>query len=134
MPTLLTYLLIAVIVIVLAYLLGLYLRRRSELPPSPTIIVGKPTPAPLAAPELDRETRAVVGWLLSQAFEQTGINVANDKLAYDRILPAARKAIDELKSQTDTTIALPFLTADASGPKHLETRLTRAAIQELIRQ
>jgi len=120
---------LAVLVIVLAYALGMYLRRRGDLPGRPRL----PSTSSSSLSNTERETRAVVGWLLNQAFEQTGIKVADDKLAYDRILNAARKAVDELKTQDAVTISLPFLTADASGPKHVEARLTRAAIQELVR-
>jgi molecular chaperone DnaK len=120
---------LAVLVILLAYALGLYLRRRGERPSPPRL----PTSSPSALAGDDRETRAVVGWLINQAFEQTGVKVADDKMAYDRILNAARKAVDELKTQDAVTISLPFLTADAAGPKHVEARLTRQAIQELVR-
>lgn len=120
---------IVALVIVLAYVFGLYLRRRPNASPLARLA----SPAEAATAALDRETRAVVGWLLSQAFEQTGVHIADDKLAYDRILTAAKKAVEELKTQDAATISLPFLTADASGPKHLDCRLTREAIQELVR-
>jgi len=81
----------------------------------------------------DREVQVVIGWLLSQAFEQTGVKVADDKVAYQRIAEAARKAVQALKTQKSVTISLPFLTADATGPKHFETQLTREVIQELAR-
>ena len=123
--------LVIVVVVVLAYVLGMYLRRRNEAEPTPLSRLASPTDPATAA--LDRETRAVVGWLLSQAFEQTGVHIADDKLAYDRILSAAKKAVQELKTEEAATISLPFLTADTSGPKHLECRLTREAIQELVR-
>src|SRR5262245_60133784 len=125
----LTLLVLAVIISVVAYGLGKYFRRRNEAA-SLTRLVSPPN---LLAKVTDPETRAVVGWLLSQAFEQTGMHMADDPLAYDRIVKAAQKAIQELKSQDATTITLPFLTADANGPKHLECRLTREVIQELVR-
>lgn len=122
-------LLVAVVVIAIAFVLGAYLRRREG--------VGAPR-VPSAIPRLfgssaDREEQAVVNWLLSQAFEQTGVRVAEDKMAYQRIVEAAKKALQELKSQTAVTISLPFLTADANGPKHFEIRLTRDVIRELVR-
>jgi molecular chaperone DnaK len=89
--------------------------------------------AALLQPFGSRELQAVVSWLLSQAFEQTGVKVADDKIAYQRIVEAAQKALEQLKTQETATISLPFLTADAAGPKHFETRLTREAIQELIK-
>src|SRR6185436_6792127 len=110
--------LVVIAVVALAYMLGMYLRRRNEATPLPLSRLVSPADPATAA--LDRETRAVVGWLLSQAFEQTGIHVADEKLAYERILSAAKKAVQELKAQEAVTISLPFLTADTSGPKHLE--------------
>ena len=100
--------------------------RRSS---APTVI----NAAPARAEVPDRELRVVINWMLNQAFEQTGIRVADDKLAYDRIVQASRKAIDELKTQEATEISLPFLTADTSGPKHLAARLTRDMIAELVK-
>ncbi len=133
-------LVLAVVVGVVAYAVGTYLRQHDQAAgrPRPTrTIEDKPRSAqarpPLIASVGNREMQAVVGWLLSQAFEQTGVKVADDKLAYQRIVEAAQKALDQLKTQNSVTISLPFLTADASGPKHFETRLTREAIQELIK-
>ena len=123
-----------VAVVVIAYALGVYMRRRQEgdLPD----IVRAPVSPPKASPAQninDREVRVVVHWLLSQAFEQTGVKVADDKIAYQRIVEAATKAVAELKSQPVVTISLPYLTADVNGPKHLEARLTREMIVELVK-
>jgi len=118
------------IVIVAAYALGRYVRQRGGLPAFPALAAKPPVPLRRVT---DRETRAVIEWLLSQAFEQTGIRVADDKLAYDRIVEAAQKAIQGLKSQKTVTISLPFLTADANGPKHLEAQLSREVIEELVK-
>ncbi len=129
---------VTTLVVIGAYALGTYLRRRSDdLPPRPTIINQAKRPGPAAAPARseppDRELRVVTNWLLSQAFEQTGIRVADDKLAYDRIVEAARKAVASLKAQDAVEISLPFLTADTTGPKHLNARLTRDMIAELVK-
>ena len=118
------------IVIGAAYALGRYVRQRGGLPAFPALSTKQPAPMKRTS---DRETRAVVDWLLSQAFEQTGIRVADDKLAYDRIVDAAQKAVQGLKKQERVTISLPFLTADASGPKHLEAQLSREVIEELVK-
>ena len=123
---------LALVVAAVAYAAGLYWRQRNGLPPAP------PAPpsskkAPMNTPISDREVRAVVSWLLSQAFEQTGVKVADDKLAFQRIVEAADKAVRELKAQPVVTISLPYLTADASGPKHLEARITREMIVELAK-
>lgn len=140
MPELIVILAVVVVIVAaVAYALGMYVRRRSDnLPPLPPT-VGSPakrmgpamTPARSEVP--DRELRVVINWLLSQAFEQTGIRVADDKLAYDRIVDAARKAVATLKTQDSVEISLPFLTADTTGPKHLNARLTRDMIAELVK-
>jgi hypothetical protein len=126
---------LAILVVVLAYALGRYMGRR-ERSGEP----GLPQAAPLSrlAPNLfpkseEREEQAVVNWLLTQAFEQTGVKIAASDMAHQRIVEAARKALRELKTQSTATISLPFLTADASGPKHFEIHLTRDVIKELVR-
>jgi hypothetical protein len=125
---------LAVIIVVLAYALGWYLRRRSELPDASLFPRRPPASRPASTARAGgREAEAVIHWLLTQAFEQTGVRVADDRLAYDRIVQAAHKALQDLKTQTAVTISLPFLTADASGPKHFEIRLTREVIQDLVR-
>jgi hypothetical protein len=127
-------LVLAVIVAVVAYALGIYWRQRQGVFPSPPP-AGKPkaSGSASAAPISDREVRAVVSWLLSQAFEQTGIRVDDDRLAYQRIVEAAQKAVLELKNHDTFDVSLPYLTADANGPKHLEARLTREMIEELVK-
>ena len=123
---------LALIIVAVAYAAGIYWRQRNGLPPIATR-AAQPQEDALSTPISDREVRAVVSWLLSQAFEQTGIRVAEDKLAYQRIVEAAQKAVSELKTQTSVDVALPYLTADANGPKHLEARLTREMIEELVK-
>ena len=129
MDKLLVFLIVIGAVVVIAYALGTYVRRRGGIPAFPTSLAARVPVKQLS----DRETRAVIDWLLSQAFEQTGIRVADDKLAYERIVDAARKAVQALKTQKTVTISLPFLTADPSGPKHLEAHLTREMIEELVK-
>ena len=125
--------LVVALVVVVAYGLGMYMRRREgDIPPSPAPrrSTARATPAHVIG---DREVRAVVTWLLSQAFEQTGVKVADDRVAFERIVEAAEAAVQQLKSQETATVSLPFLTADASGPKHFEAQLTRAMINELVK-
>ena len=125
---------LAFLVVVVAYAAGMYWRRRQGVfpPPAPPSLAKKSSGL-MAAPISDREVRAVTAWLLSQAFEQTGIRVADDRLAYQRIVEAAQKAVVELKNHDTFDVSLPYLTADASGPKHLEARLTREMIEELVK-
>ena len=62
-----------------------------------------------------------------------GIDLLKDKMAAQRLREAAEKAKIELSSMQETTISLPFITADANGPKHLEQKLTRAKFEDLTR-
>ncbi|HEY9625026.1 MAG TPA: molecular chaperone DnaK [Crinalium sp.] len=75
---------------------------------------------------------ALVRWLIDNFREQEGIDLSTDKMALQRLREAAEKAKIELSSMLTTTINLPFITADETGPKHLETELTRAKFEELV--
>ena len=76
---------------------------------------------------------AVIDWLISEFNKEQGIDLNNDKMALQRLKEAAEKAKKELSSSLQTDINLPYLTADASGPKHLNVSLTRSKFEELIR-
>lgn len=76
---------------------------------------------------------AVIDWLISEFEKEQGIDLNNDKMALQRLKEAAEKAKKELSSSLQTDINLPYLTADASGPKHLNVSLTRSKFEELIR-
>jgi len=73
----------------------------------------------------------IVGWLVGEFRKEQGIDLAGDKQAMQRLTEAAEKAKVELSSVVQTTINLPFITADQNGPKHLDFTLTRAKFQEL---
>ncbi|RJQ09228.1 MAG: molecular chaperone DnaK [Bacillota bacterium] len=79
----------------------------------------------------DDYDKKVVDWLAEEFRRENGIDLRNDKQALQRLLEAAEKAKVELSSVTETTVSLPFISADATGPKHLEARLTRAKFEEL---
>ncbi|MDR1684711.1 MAG: molecular chaperone DnaK [Elusimicrobiota bacterium] len=76
---------------------------------------------------------AVIDWISSEFKKQHGIDVSADKQAMMRLKDAAEKAKIELSTTMETDINLPFLTADASGPKHLEMKLSRAKLESLVR-
>ena len=76
---------------------------------------------------------AIINWLTSEFKKETGIDLSNDKMAYQRLKDAAEKAKKELSSMMETSISLPFITMDATGPKHLEMKLTRAKFNDLTR-
>ena len=74
----------------------------------------------------------VMEWLIAEFKKDTGIDVSKDKMVIQRLKDAAEQAKIELSSRSETTINLPFLTADASGPKHLQKPLTRAKLEQMI--
>ncbi len=76
----------------------------------------------------------LVEWLIQSFKQQEGLDLAVDKMALQRLREAAEKAKIELSSTLSTSINLPFITADETGPKHLETELTRAKFEELASQ
>jgi molecular chaperone DnaK len=75
--------------------------------------------------------KRIVDWLAEEFQRDQGIDLRRDRQALQRLTEAAEKAKIELSSVVETTISLPFITADATGPKHLETRLTRAKFEQL---
>lgn len=77
--------------------------------------------------------KRIIDWLVTEFKKETGLDLANDKMAYQRLKDAAEKAKKELSSMLETPISLPFITMDASGPKHLEMKLTRAKFNDLTR-
>lgn len=74
---------------------------------------------------------AVMKWMIDEFKKQTGIDLSQDKMADQRLKEAAEKAKIELSTVLSTNINLPFITADATGPKHLDLTLTRAKFNEL---
>ncbi|MEP4804978.1 MAG: molecular chaperone DnaK, partial [Hyphomicrobiales bacterium] len=74
----------------------------------------------------------LVGYLADEFNKDQGIDLRGDKLALQRLKEAAEKAKIELSSSTQTEVNLPFITADASGPKHLTIKLTRAKLESLV--
>ncbi|MFL6227787.1 MAG: molecular chaperone DnaK [Pyrinomonadaceae bacterium] len=74
----------------------------------------------------------IIGWMVEQFQEETGINLREDRLALQRLKEAAERAKCELSSLTETNINLPFIAADASGPKHFSKVLTRDKFELLV--
>ncbi len=74
----------------------------------------------------------IIDFLVEEFKKDQGVNLANDPLALQRLKDAAEKAKIELSSSQQTDINLPYITADASGPKHMEIRLTRAKLESLV--
>ncbi len=76
--------------------------------------------------------QAIINYLLSEFKKSDGIDLSSDKMAMQRLKEAAEKAKIELSGMQQTQINLPFITADSTGPKHLDITLTRAKFEELI--
>ena len=75
----------------------------------------------------------IINWMLSEFKAQEGVDLSGDKMAMQRLKEAAEKAKKELSSATTTNINMPFITATAEGPKHLDMNLSRAKFDELTR-
>lgn len=74
----------------------------------------------------------IVEWLLAEFKKDQGMDLSKDKIALQRIREAAEKAKIELSSQSETEVNLPFITADSSGPKHLNIKLSRPKLESLV--
>ena len=75
--------------------------------------------------------KKIMDWLVAEFKKEQGIDLSGDKMAMQRIKEAAEKAKIDLSGMTTAQISLPFITADATGPKHLETTLSRAKFNEM---
>ncbi|MEK7541867.1 MAG: molecular chaperone DnaK, partial [Patescibacteria group bacterium] len=75
----------------------------------------------------------IIRWIAEEFRREQGIDLSKDTLALQRLKEAAERVKHELSTRLETEINLPFITSDASGPKHLDTRMTRAKLEELVR-
>jgi len=80
----------------------------------------------------DNIDQRIIDWLIQEFKKETGVDVSKDQMALQRLKEAAEKAKIELSTVLETEINLPFLTADASGPKHMNTKLTRARLEQMV--
>jgi molecular chaperone DnaK len=80
----------------------------------------------------DNLDQRIIDWIVSEFRKDQGIDLSKDKMALQRLKEAAEKAKCELSTTLETEINLPFVTADASGPKHLQLKLTRAKLEQLV--
>jgi len=80
----------------------------------------------------DNFDQKVIDWIATEFAKENGIDLRKDKMALQRLKEAAEKAKCELSSNLETEINLPFITADASGPKHLTMTLTRSKLEQLV--
>src|SRR5579864_572198 len=77
--------------------------------------------------------KALIDYLVASFKAESGVDISGDKMAMNRVREAAEKAKIELSTTLETDINLPFITADASGPKHFQMKITRAKLEELIK-
>lgn len=87
--------------------------------------------AHLGGKDLDQK---IINWLADEFKKESGIDIRNDALARQRLDEAAEKAKIELSTALDTEVNIPFITSDASGPKHLLIKMTRAKLEEITRE
>jgi molecular chaperone DnaK len=80
----------------------------------------------------DNIDQRVIDWIVDEFIKDQGIDLSKDKMALQRLKEAAEKAKMELSSTMETEVNLPFITADAAGPKHLNMKLTRAKFEQLV--
>ena len=80
----------------------------------------------------DNIDQRIIDWLVQEFKKDTGVDVSRDQMALQRLKEAAEKAKIELSTVLETELNLPFLTADASGPKHMNIKLTRGRFQEMV--
>lgn len=76
--------------------------------------------------------RRIMEYFISEFKKDQGIDLSKDRMALQRLLEAAEKAKCELSSSHETTVSLPFITSDSNGPKHLEIKLTRSKLEDLV--
>ncbi|OGJ83872.1 molecular chaperone DnaK, partial [Candidatus Peribacteria bacterium RIFOXYC2_FULL_58_10] len=76
--------------------------------------------------------QVIIEWILSEFKKEQGVDLSKDTIALQRLKESAEKAKIELSSTTETEINLPFITADATGPKHLQMKLSRAKLESLV--
>ncbi|HXM76953.1 MAG TPA: molecular chaperone DnaK, partial [Thermoanaerobaculia bacterium] len=80
----------------------------------------------------DNIDQKIIEWILAEFKKDQGVDLSKDAMAMQRLKEAAEKAKIELSNVVETEVNLPFITADASGPKHLQLRLTRAKLEQLV--
>src|SRR5205809_682426 len=80
----------------------------------------------------DNIDQRLIDWIIDEFKKDQGIDLSKDKMALQRLKEAAEKAKMELSTVQETEITLPFVTADATGPKHLNLKLTRSKLEELV--
>src|SRR6185369_4504316 len=80
----------------------------------------------------DNLDQRIIEWIISEFKKKEGIDLGKDRMALQRLRESAEKAKMELSTVIETDINLPFITADATGPKHLQMKLTRAKFEQLV--
>ena len=76
----------------------------------------------------------LLAYLLNDFKKESGLDLSNDKLAMQRLREAAEKAKRELDGMAQTDVSLPFITADATGPKHMNSKVSRAQFENMVQK
>lgn len=116
---------VVIVLAVVAVLTVMLIRWRRHDAPAIVDTPDTPVRSNTMARREERQGDPLVNWLLDLAFEQTGVRVADDALARDRIVQAAATAMEDLRTSGSATISLPFLVADARGPRHFNVQFKR---------
>ena len=115
---------VVAVAIAVSIVLVRWMRRHEAAPP-----LDAPRSSPVGSPAVpataERDSQSLVRWLLDRASEETGVRVADDPLAHQRIVEAAARAMEDLRTHGSATVSVPFLVADARGPKHFDVRVKR---------
>ncbi len=123
------FLLLAVLIVAGAWLWGAYSRKQA----TGEIVTQDPRPPLFPTRNKDRQLQAVVDWLCTMAFEQTGIKITRDKAAYPRVVEVARQAMRDLERETVVIVRVPVFFGDKNAERGAEVCLTREVINELTR-
>lgn len=123
------FVLLAVLIVAGAWLWGAYSRKQG----ASAAVARNPQPALFFGRNKDRQLQAVVDWLCTMAFEQTGIKITRDKAAYPQVVEAARKAMRDLEREPVVIVRVPVYFGDKNAERGAEVCLTRDVINELTR-
>jgi len=125
MDTTLLIVLLGVALLAIVVLPGLF-RRKNDAGDAAGQMNGAPAPRPPLMTTLEQShEQELVRWLCEQASAQTGINLARDPMALTRISEAAKKVQTDIDADGHAELSLPYIAADASGPKHFQLAITR---------
>ena len=133
MDNTLALLVLGIVVLAIVALLQFFRRKTNADDLAPPMLVAAPpaSGAPKIATAKDIDAKPFTRWLCDQACAQTGLDLRKDPIALTRLSEAATKAQNELANAAKTEINLPYISADARGPKHFTLKITREQVAAL---